>query len=481
LDPLVKVRILLPERGTLACIEMSKSVCAVILAAGSGTRFHSAVPKVLHPAAGVPLIQHVLSAVDDAGAGLVVVVVGTGRDQVAEAVHQLRPDAVLVDQPELNGTGDALRLCRQAIAAHDGPLLVLAGDAPLVRATTLADLVAGHVDGQAQVTLLTARVPDPTGYGRVIRDESGRFKAIVEQADAGVEVLKIDEVSSGVWCFDPEAIFDALDRIGNANAQGEYYLPDAANLISAEGGQVDTVAASDPAEIEGVNDRAQLAKAAGELRARKLSQLMAAGVTVEDPQTTYVDVGAEVGVDTILKPLTFVEGSTRIGKDCVIGPSVRMIDSVVADGAEVSFAVVRETKIGPGAMVGPFTSLRPGTELGPKAKAGSFVEMKGAVVGEGSKVPHLSYIGDAEIGAGVNLGAGTITANYNSETRAKSQTVVEDGAFTGSDTTLVAPVRLGANSGTGAGSVVTKDVGEGEIVVGVPARRLRKRKDLGTS
>lgn len=237
-----------------------------------------------------------------------------------------------------------------------------------------------------------------------------------------------------------------------------------------------SVSTADPDEIGGVNDRLQLAAASAVLRRRKVAELAAAGVTVEDPATCYVDTTVVVGANSLIRPMTFLEGETDVGPDCVIGPSARLVDSVVQEGAEVSFAVVKESHIGPGATVGPFASLRPGTRLGPRSKVGTFVETKGTVIGEGSKVPHLSYVGDAEIGKGVNLAAGTITANYDTESKVKSRTVVEDGAFTGSDTTLIAPVRVGRNAGTGAGSVVTKDVEDGQIVAGVPARPFRKRK-----
>lgn len=456
-------------------------IAVVILAAGLGKRFKSALPKVLHRAAGTPLIHHVLSAV----AGLrdvkrLLVVVGAGKDPVAESVSMRWPGAVFVDQPELLGTGDALRRCRSELSDFDGSVLVLPGDGPLILAPTLSMLVAEHLKAGAACTLLTAKLENPTGYGRIKRTAAGGFLGIVEETDASTAERAIKEVSGGIWCFQRSAVFDALDRITNDNAQGEYYLPDAAIVMADQGLAVHTVTAPDPGEIEGVNDRAQLAEATRRLRARKVARVVASGVTVEDPTTTYIDEAAVIGVETVIRPLTFIEGSTQIGQNCSIGPSTRVVDSVVEDGAEITFAVVKEAHVGANASVGPYASIRPGTRLGAGSKAGSFVEIKGSIIGEGSKVPHLSYVGDGEIGRGVNLGAGTITGNYDSETRVKSKTVVEDGAFTGSDTTLVAPVRVGRNAGTGAGSVVTRDVEDGEIVAGVPARPFRKRKPAGT-
>ncbi len=458
-------------------LRSSNEVAVVILAAGAGKRFRSDLAKVLHRAAGLPIIHHVLQAATAVpGASRILVVVGNCAEQVKEYAGGHFPDAVFVMQTELLGTGDAVARCREALSGFEGTVLVLSGDSPLVTPATLERLVDAHRRSGSAATVLTAAVPDPTGYGRILRDAAGEVIDVVEERDASEEHRKVDEISSGIWCFEPEALFDALSRIDNDNSQGEYYLPQAALVIAREGGGLGSVSTSDPAEIEGVNNRLQLAAAAKVLWRRKIAELAVSGVGVEDPDTTYVDVGARVGPGSVLRPLTFIEGTTVVGMDCLIGPSTRLVDSVVEDGAEVTFAVVKESHIGPGATVGPFASLRPGTRMEAQSKVGTFVETKGTTIGEGSKVPHLSYIGDARIGKGVNLAAGTITANYDTESKVKSQTVVEDGAFTGSDTTLIAPVRVGRNAGTGAGSVVTRDVEDGQIVAGVPARPFRKRK-----
>lgn len=456
----------------------SMGAVAIVLAAGKGKRFHSELPKVLHRINGVPMLHHVLKAVlrSDVADRVIVVTGGSGSGQVRQATSDAFGQVEFVDQPEQLGTGDAVRRCEQTLAGFEGTVVVLNGDGPLVTPSTIRSLVETHEAASSGVCLVSARLADPTGYGRIKRDDEGRVTDIIEEADATAADAKIDEVNSGLWAFSAAQLWPALGQIEPDNVQGEYYLPEAARVVASKG-TLEVVMATYPGEVQGVNDRLQLADASRELRMRHLDELAASGVTIEDPATTFIDEGVEVGRDTVLRPLTFLEGSTRIGEGCEIGPSARIVDSTVGDRAKVVFAQVLESTIGDEASVGPFAAVRPGTELGKGAKVGTFVETKKAKIGDGSKVPHLSYIGDAEIGRDVNIGAGTITANYDSETKAKSKTKIGDGAFTSSNTVLRAPVSLGKKAGTGAGAVVTKDVEDGDVVVGVPAKPMRKRKD----
>lgn len=456
-------------------------LAAVILAAGQGKRMKSDIPKVLHSLCGRPMIHYVLEAVEGVGPSLVVVVVGFGGDMVARVVEGR---AQVVYQKEQLGTAHALLQAAPLLAGFDGHILVTCGDTPLLTAATLKRLVETHLSGGASATLLTACLDDPTGYGRVVRDEAGRVRKVVEQKDATPAELAIKEVNTGVYCFAAAGLFETLAALGRENAQGEYYLTDVVENYVSRGLTVAAVAAEDPREVEGVNDRVQLARAEGLLRRRILEELMLSGVTVLDPATTFVDREARVGRDTVIYPFTFIEGRTVIGARCTIGPGARLVNARVGDGAVIRQAVVEESELGDGCTVGPYAYVRPGCVLAPGVKVGSFVELKKAVVGRGSKIPHLSYVGDASVGEGVNIGAGTITCNFDGER--KWPTEIGDGAFIGSNTNLVAPVKIGAGAYIGAGSTITRDVPPGALGVArgrqknIPDWSARKKKKLDT-
>jgi bifunctional UDP-N-acetylglucosamine pyrophosphorylase/glucosamine-1-phosphate N-acetyltransferase len=457
------------------------SLSVVVLAAGEGKRFRSALPKPLHPLAGRPLLWHVLAATAPLKSDRTVVVVGVGAEQVTAAAERfdLGPLELAV-QPEPRGTGDALAAALPLLPRR-GQVLVLYGDTPLVTTALLERLLERHRSAQAAVTLLTCRPQDPTGYGRVLRDAGGAVTGVVEQRDATPEQLAVGEVNAGFYVFE-RRVLDRLAELGRDNDQGERYLPDLVPLVRRDGGEVAAVPGPEE-ETGGVNDRAELAAAAAVLRRRLLERLMAAGVTVVDPATTFVDVDVEVGADTVLQPLTFLEAGTRVGARCQLGPNVRLVGCTVDDGASVTQSLAVKAHVGAGALVGPFAYLRPGADLAPKSKVGTFVEVKQSRVGEGSKVPHLTYVGDADIGAGVNVGAGTVFVNYDGID--KHRTTVGDGAFIGSDTMLVAPLTVGDGAQTAAGSTITKDVppdalaierSEQRTIQGWAARRRRRRQ-----
>lgn len=429
---------------------------AVILAAGKGTRMKSRRPKVLHEIAGRPMLHYVLDAAKGAGADRCLVVAGHGFDEVRRAVET----EVLRQEPQA-GTAHALLQAEAALEGYRGELLVLCGDTPLLTGETLGALAAHHRRSGAAATVLTARLDDPTGYGRVIRDAAGNVCRIVEQKDATPYELAVNEVNTGIYCFAAPLVFDYLRRVTPDNAQGEYYLTDVVRLMAADGLRVASYTAPVADEILGINDRVQLARAGEILRRRILEKLMREGVTVIDPASTFVGAAVEIGRDTVIYPFTVIEGMTRIGEDCVVGPGARLADAVLGNGVAVQYAVVVGSSLGDGCTVGPFAYVRPGCEIGPRVKIGDFVEVKKSRVGQESKIPHLTYVGDAEIGAGVNVGAGTITCNYDGVK--KHRTVIGDGAFIGSNANLVAPVVIGPGAYIGAGSTITKDVPAGAL------------------
>jgi bifunctional UDP-N-acetylglucosamine pyrophosphorylase/glucosamine-1-phosphate N-acetyltransferase len=465
---------------------VTRPAAVVVLAAGSGTRMKSKRMKVLHELAGRSMIGHVLSAAVSVRPGRLVAVVGHGRDEVGDHILEHVPDALLAVQETQEGTGHAVRVAleslREATGTTDGTVLVMAGDTPLMQGETLAALVADHDASRCAVTVLTAEVPDPFGYGRVLRDEAGSVLGIVEEKDAGPEQAQVREINSGVFAFDGAFLADALGRVKNDNAKGEYYLTDVVAIAREDGRRVGAHRIDDVIQTEGANDRAQLAFLAAELNRRILDRWMREGVTVVDPGTTWVDADVTLAPDVTLLPGVQLLGATRVAEDAVIGPDCTLKDVEVGRGAKVVRSHAELAVIGEGAAVGPFSYLRPGTVLGEAGKIGGFVETKNAQIGAGAKVPHLPYVGDAEIGEGANVGAGTIFANYDGV--AKHRTTVGRYFRGGSNNTFVAPVNLGDGSATGGGTVVRRDVPAGALAVsGGPQRNIEgwtARKRPGT-
>ena len=449
------------EKGTLL------PVFAVVLAAGKGTRMKSNRAKVLHTLCGVPMVNYVTEALKPLSAERLLVVVG----HQAELVEAVLPEAAEpVVQREQLGTGDAVRVALEVLEGEEeGVLLVVNGDGPLISERTLEELVERHRSAGVGATVLVAELEDPRGLGRVV-EEAGVVR-IVEERDATEDERGIALVNLGLYAFGLPEIRDAVGKLACKNSQGELYLTDVLETIGSKSRAV-TYQLKNLEEANLVNDRSQLARAEEILRRRILDAHMREGVTVRDPVSTHIEASVEIGRDTVILPGTFLRGSTRIGSDCVIGPSADLLDTRIGDGARVEHSVGRGAEVGEGASVGPYAFLRPGTVLGPEAKVGAYCEVKNTRVGRGSKVPHLSYVGDAEIGEGANLGAGTITANYDGVN--KSKTTIGDGAFTGINTNLIAPVTIGEDSYTGAGSVVSKDVPPGKLAVGWPARAIKE-------
>ena len=426
---------------------------AIVLAAGAGTRMKSKKPKVAHEILGKPLVRWVVDAAREAGLARVVSVVGHEREQVIPLVEA---DTDVVVQEERNGTAGAVAVCADALADFDGSLVVLSGDCPLITAGTIAELVRVREEAGAAVVVLTMEPDDPFGYGRIVRDPQGGVARIVEQKDAAPEEAAIRECNSGFYCFDARALFEALQQVGNDNAQGEFYLTDVLEICRRAGRAVLALPCADAAECLGVNSRIQLAEATKHLQRRINAAHLAAGVTMVDPDQVWIGPDVRIERDVELLPQTFLMGCTQVGEDSVIGPNSRLTDTVVGKGCVVDETVALGARLDDAATSGPRAYLRPGAHLCEGAKAGTHVEIKKSTVGKGSKVPHLSYIGDAVIGEGVNIGAGSITCNYDGKN--KHATSIGDGAFVGSDTRMVAPVSIGAGALIGAGSTIAKDV-----------------------
>ncbi|MCL6473147.1 MAG: bifunctional UDP-N-acetylglucosamine diphosphorylase/glucosamine-1-phosphate N-acetyltransferase GlmU [Firmicutes bacterium] len=433
----------------------------IVLAAGEGTRMKSSHPKVLHAICGEPMIHSVLDSAEKLGPERTIVIVGHLHKMVREALSGVNVE--FVHQSERLGTGHAVAQVEQVLEGFDGVVIVLSGDTPLIRAQTLEKLLEMHLSSGAAATIITSQMDNPSGYGRIVRSPEGTVLSIIEEKDATDEERAITEVNTGTYCFNKEKLFSALKRVKSDNKQGEFYLTDVIGILRDQGEKVMASRIDDPSEVMGVNNRAQLAEAEKEMRRRINEELMLSGVTIIDPDTTYISAKVEIGKDTIIHPMTFISGKTKIGEGCNIGPMSRLIDCKIGNNVLIENSVVRQSIIEDGASIGPFSHIRPETLVRAGAKIGGFVEVKKSEIGRGSKVPHLSYLGDTEVGDCVNIGAGTITCNYDGTD--KHKTVIEDEAFIGSDTMLVAPVKVGKGSYTGAGSVITKDVPADSLAV----------------
>jgi len=447
----------------------TRPAAVVVLAAGEGTRMRSALPKVLHPVGGRPLLGHAVAAAQALDPESLVVVVGHGRERVGDYLAREFPSALIAVQETQNGTGHAVECALGVLPESAGVVVVTYGDVPLLSGETLLELLDQHTASGDAVTVLTAQVADPTGYGRVLRDAGGQVSHIVEHRDADDDQRAVREVNSGIYAFDGPLLRAALGRLEAGNAQGELYLTDVVGLARRDGRSVGALVTEDAWQVEGVNDRVQLAALHAELNRRTVQRWMREGVSVVDPASTWIEQTVTLEPDTRLLPGTRLHGRTHLARGAQVGPDSTLVDTLVGEDAVVRVAWCEGAEIGPAAAVGPFTFLRPGTVLAGHTKAGAYVEIKNSRVGQGSKVPHLSYVGDADIGRETNIGAATVVVNYDGV--AKHRTVVGDHVRIGSDTMLVAPVDIGDGAYTAAGSVITDDVPPGAMGVGRARQR----------
>ena len=436
-----------------AATGQAHSVAAIILAAGKSTRMRSKLPKPLHPICGLPMTGHVIRSCRAAGVERIVVVVGHESEVVKGG---LGPDVEYALQDSPRGTGDAVRSAQALLQGWPGTILVLAGDVPLLLPQTLSRLIERQRDSGASATMLTATLEDPSGYGRVVRDEQGSVKGIVEHKDATPEQREIREWNPSIYAFRSNALWQSLSQVRPLNTQGEFYLTDTIAILHGAGQRVEAVTADSSDEVLGVNNRVELAAAAAILQRRILNEHMLAGVSITHPSNTYIDIDVTIGPDTTVEPGTYLLNGTRIGEDCTIGPLARIGRSSIGNRTKIWASQVIEATIGSDVTVGPFANLRPGTELGDKVKIGDFVETKNAIFGHGAQASHLSYIGDAEVGAATNIGAGTVTCNYDGYR--KHRTIIGQNAFIGSHSTLVAPVTIGDGAFVAAASAITVNV-----------------------
>ncbi|MCA0993681.1 bifunctional UDP-N-acetylglucosamine diphosphorylase/glucosamine-1-phosphate N-acetyltransferase GlmU [Pseudalkalibacillus hwajinpoensis] len=426
---------------------------AVVLAAGQGTRMKSKLYKVLHPVCGKPMVEHVVGQLEELKLENIVTVVGHGAEKVRD---QLGSRVNYVLQEEQLGTAHAVMQTQETLANNEGVTLVVCGDTPLITKETMDALLTYHEEKGAKATILTADADNPFGYGRIIRDENGRVQRIVEQKDATDDEQQVTEINTGTYCFDNKTLFETLQLVKNENAQGEYYLPDVVEILQKQGEVVAAYQTADFDETMGVNDRVALSKAEVAMKKRINEKHMRNGVTLIDPDATYISPDAVIGQDTVIYPGTTIVGSTTIGEEAKVGPNTEIKDSQVGDMTVVKQSVIHDSKVGNAVNIGPFAHIRPASQISDEVKIGNFVEVKKAVMGHGSKASHLSYVGDAEIGKDVNLGCGSITVNYDGQK--KYLTKVEDGAFIGCNVNLIAPVTVGKGATVAAGSTITDDV-----------------------
>ena len=455
----------------------NKPLNVLVMAAGLGTRMKSKRAKVLHELGARPAIAYVVRTAQALDPKTILVIVGHQAEEVEQAVlAEVGELASFAVQAKQRGTGDAVESARSQLGSSDSLLLVLSGDVPLIRAETLQKLIEHHVSTNAACSILAVRLDNPAGYGRIIRDEQGQFQKIVEQKDASEEERLVREINSGIYCFESNDLFDALQRIEPKNQQGEYYLTDVAEILLSAGRKVEVFTHSDPREVSGINTRAELAEFENLIRRSAIRRLMLeAGVTFVDPSHAYISPDAVIGRDTIIYPGVTIEGKSVIGENCVIRSGARITNSKLGDDVTVKdYSIIVDSEIASHCSVGPFAHLRLNAALEEKATVGNFVEVKKSRLKRGTKAMHLTYLGDATIGERTNIGAGTVTCNYDG--KQKHETVIEDDVKIGSDTMLVAPVRVGARSVTGAGSVVTKDVPPDSLVAGVPAEVKKRLK-----